>query len=270
MRAFNYALLALVASILLVAMPAGANPFDKAVETRVLPGWRMADGRLMAGIELALAPGWKTYWRAPGDAGIPPLFDWSGSRNLGNAEIAWPTPHVFEQNGMRSIGYKGRMVFPIAIKPKRPGQPVRLSGTIDIGVCKDACVPVQVRIDETLDGTITRPDPFITAALAEQPYSAAEAGLRSVSCEIAAIADGLSLRASFILPSTGGREAAVLETGDPLIWASEPKVTREGSRLTAEFELVNAAGGAFALDRSALRFTVIGQNHAVDIHGCSG
>jgi len=267
-------LIPVLAAVLLAAIPATgparANPYEDAVQTRILPGWRMADGTLMAGLEITLAPGWKTYWRAPGDAGIPPLFDWSGSRNLDGVQLSWPTPHVFRQNGIRTLGYKERVVLPLSVAPRQSGAPVRLSGTIDIGICSDVCVPVRIKVSETLEGTATRPDPAIAAALAERPFSAAEAGLKGTACTVSPAQDGLSLRAEFTLPSTGGREIAVVETGDPLIWASEPRITRQGGQLVAEFDLIHASGGPFAIDRSALRFTILGKRQAVDIQGCDG
>ena len=253
-----------------IAPPARANPYADVVETRILPGWRRTDGTVMAGIEITLAPGWKTYWRAPGDAGIPPLFDWSGSRNLHGTEISWPAPEVFQQNGMQTLGYKDRVVLPIAVAPQRDGRPVRLNGTIDIGICSDVCVPVRVEVSEVLSGKARHPDPVIAAALAERPFSGAEAGLESTQCRVAPTPDGLTLRAEFTMPSTGGREVAVVETGDPMIWASAPKITRRGGNLVAEFELMHANGGPFAIDRSALRFTILGRQQAVDIQGCDG
>ena len=68
-------------------------------------GWQMQNGHHMAGLSLQLAPDWKTYWRAPGEAGIPPLFDWSGSTNVQSVRVHWPSPVVFHLNGMQTIGY---------------------------------------------------------------------------------------------------------------------------------------------------------------------
>src|SRR3981081_3323555 len=48
-----------------------------------------ADAPLRAGVELTLAPGWKTYWRYPGDSGVPPRFDFSHSQNVKSLNIAW-------------------------------------------------------------------------------------------------------------------------------------------------------------------------------------
>ncbi|MEM9552608.1 MAG: protein-disulfide reductase DsbD domain-containing protein, partial [Pseudomonadota bacterium] len=75
------------------------------VQVEVLDGGETAHGTVMTALRLTLADGWKTYWRAPGDAGIPPSFNWRGSRNVGEVAITWPTPQVFNDYGMRSIGY---------------------------------------------------------------------------------------------------------------------------------------------------------------------
>src|SRR5580693_6039182 len=70
-----------------------------------------------AGIEIRLAPGWKTYWRYPGDSGVPPRFDFTGSRNLKSASVHYPAPHRLTDEGGTSIGYKGDVVFPIDVTP---------------------------------------------------------------------------------------------------------------------------------------------------------
>ena len=102
----------------LIAMT-GVSPAmaqESPISGRIIQGWTLPDGRMVAGLDLQLQPGWKTYWRAPGDAGIPPQFDWSRARNVGRIDITWPTPHVFHQNGMRSIGYKDHVVIPLHIQ----------------------------------------------------------------------------------------------------------------------------------------------------------
>ena len=93
-----------VALAALIAPPAVADSWlDDVVRVEVLDGGSAPNGTHRAAIRFTLAEGWKTYWRAPGDAGIPPEFSWRGSRNVGATRIMWPTPKVFDQNGMRSV-----------------------------------------------------------------------------------------------------------------------------------------------------------------------
>ena len=87
-----------------LAPPALAMTQDEVLTATLLPGWRMENGHQMAGLSLTLSPGWKTYWRSPGEAGIPPLFDWSGSDNIASVRLHWPSPSVFHTNGMHMAG----------------------------------------------------------------------------------------------------------------------------------------------------------------------
>jgi len=95
----------------------------------------------VGGLEIELDHGWKTYWRLPGDAGIPPQFDWSKSKNLKSVEVLWPAPHRFIDKGGETIGYKDRVVFPLRIVPENPDQPVELNLSLFFGVCQDICIP---------------------------------------------------------------------------------------------------------------------------------
>src|SRR5271169_3891811 len=81
---------------------------------------------LRAGIEIKLQPGWKTYWRYPGDSGVPPRFDFSGSENLKSAKVSYPAPHLFSDDSGNSLGYKDEVIFPVTVEPAQPGKPVTL------------------------------------------------------------------------------------------------------------------------------------------------
>lgn len=254
----------------LTTLPALAQDrFALPVTAQVLPGWIQADGTRIAAVHLALEPGWKTYWRAPGDAGIPPSFDWSGSDNLHTVSVSWPTPKVFKDNGMRSIGYSDDLVIPITLAPQRSDEPVRLQLTMDIGVCSDICIPHRVTFDETITSRETRPTPAIAAALAQSPYSAREAGVKSAKCKIEPTQDGLRIEARVSVPPTGGTEVIVIEPGLDDVWVGESDTRRTGGEVIAVSEMIHVNGGPIALDRSAIRITVLGSNHAVDIRGCT-
>ncbi|MDX1785495.1 protein-disulfide reductase DsbD domain-containing protein [Roseovarius sp. ZX-A-9] len=257
------------AALLAPGLPvAAAGSLDDVLKARVLTGWRMADGTHMAGLEITLRPGWKTYWRAPGDLGIPPSFDWRGSGNLAGVEIQWPTPAALLQDGMTTIGYTGRVVFPLKVLPDRAGRDIRLQGALDLGVCEDVCIPVNLNISATLPRDAQRRDPAIAAALADRPYSATEARVGSVHCTLSPREGGLTLRADIRMPSAGGTEVAVIETDNPQVWVAPAKTTRNGGTLTAQTRLEHAEGRSFAVNRSALRITVLGTSYAVDIQGC--
>jgi DsbC/DsbD-like thiol-disulfide interchange protein len=121
-----------------------ASPWSEASHSaiRLIAGARAGDA-LMGAIEFRLAPGFKTYWRDPGDSGVPPTFDWSGSDNLAAVDVLWPTPHRFEDGGGSSIGYQAPLMLPLKVRPQDRGAPVRLALRIDYAVCEKMCIPAQ-------------------------------------------------------------------------------------------------------------------------------
>lgn len=263
---------ALGAPLGLIAAPdaaraAGFTVLDDVVQIAFLPGWRAASGRHIAALRVDMAPGWKTYWRSPGEGGIAPQFDWSASENVQGVALHWPTPHAFEQLGLTSVGYKTRLILPVEITPARADAPIRVAVDLQIGVCQDICLPVSRTIRADLSGA-GAVDPLIKAALADRPLTAAEAGLRGLACTLAPTRDGLRITARLDLPATGGREAVVFEPADPGIWVSDAVIRRDGRALTANADMVPPRSIPLVLDRSTLRVTVVGQDRAVAIQGC--
>jgi DsbC/DsbD-like thiol-disulfide interchange protein len=252
-------------STLLAALPAQAE--EPLVQGEILHGWQTRSQGQMAGLHLQLAPGWKTYWRAPGDAGIPPVFDWSRSDNVEAVRIHWPAPHVFTLNGLRTIGYSGDVVLPIEITPRDPGRAVHLRGAVEMGVCSDICVPATLTFDATIEGQ-GAPHPAISGALASLPHSGQDAGVSAIHCTVEPVKDGLRVEARLTLPSTGGEETVVIEAGQPGVWVDQAQVSREGRTLTAVTEMVGPTAAPFALSRDAMVVTVMGRDRVVEVRGC--
>lgn len=271
MRLLSPAALPLLAATLaaLAAAPVGAEVTsqDDVLAAVLLPGWQLPGGAHMAALELDLAPGWKTYWRSPGDAGIPPQFDWSGSRNVRSVRLHWPAPSVFHVNGMQTIGYHDRLVLPAEIVAIDPSQPVVLSARVDLGVCRDICMPASLALEAVI-APPGAPDDRIRAALGARPETPSEAGLTAIGCDVEPIADGLRLTATLDLPARGSAETVAFETADPSVWVAEAVSERRGRRLIAATELVPPSGEPFALDRSGITVTVIDEAGAVEIAGC--
>lgn len=247
----------------------GANPYADYVDVRLVPGWVDPDGRHVAALEITLDEGWKTYWRAPGDAGVPPVFSWAASRNVAQVAVRWPRPEVFVQNGMRSIGYTNQVVIPLLVTPSKTGRDVRLDGKIQIGICSDICVPLNVRLDGLVLPASVQRVPAIAAALADQPFAGHEVGLRKAICRVSVGKHGVALEAEMSIPSSGREEVVVVEIADPDVYVAEAKVTRKGRILVAQTELMRMDGKMFAIDRSLVRLTILGSEQAVDIQGCT-
>jgi len=259
-------LLALVAPLLVA--PAAARASSDMVSITILPGWRNADGSQMAALRFEMADGWKTYWRAPGDAGIPPRFHWGGSRNLGAVEVLWPTPQQTTTNGLRTLGYSHELILPLRLTPAQAELPITLAADLEIGICNDICVPVDTSVSLELPPADGARDPRIAAALAARPYTAAEAGVGRVACTLTPVADGLRLVAEIDMAQMGGHEMVVIETGNPDLWVAQAETTRQGNRLRAETRVYHVEGRGVLLSRGGLRLTVLSTGDAVDIRGC--
>jgi DsbC/DsbD-like thiol-disulfide interchange protein len=131
-----------------------------------------ANGALRAGVEVRLATGWKTYWRYPGDSGVPPVFDFSKSENVKSVSVLWPAPHRFMDDGGASIGYKGSVIFPIHVVPDRPNRPARLRLSLDYAVCEKLCVPAKGAAILELASTPSPHDARLAEAEAQTPREA--------------------------------------------------------------------------------------------------
>lgn len=107
-------------------------------------------GRIEGGVEIALEPEWYTYWRNPGEAGVPPSFDFSGSDNVGAVEVRYPAPERHDDGMSVSLIYRDQVVFPLAITAIDPTKPVTLSVAARFGVCNEVCVPVATDASLTL------------------------------------------------------------------------------------------------------------------------
>ena len=237
------------------------------ISARFLPGAQLEDGSRMAGLRLMLEDGWKTYWRSPGDAGIPPRLDWSGSRNIASAEVLWPRPEVFQSFGLRTIGYSGQVVLPVRLVPDDPDAPMDVVLTADLGVCKELCVLERFDLAETIPpGGRSIGWRQINRALEAVPVDAADAGMTASTCRITGA--GVERRLEAVLEFgalTSGVE--VLVEGDETLWVRDAESEARDGQVHVHAN-VRLADGAGWLDRSAIRMTVLADGFAADIRGC--
>lgn len=146
MRKLSVILTALLALLPQVASAEEtASPWATAdeVQVRLLSGQVAADTAptVTLGLEIRLAPHWKTYWRTPGTAGLPVTIDWTNSTNLKSADIAWPAPRRFEFSGIESFGYTDELVLPITAHVATPGQALHLAAAVNMMACAELCIP---------------------------------------------------------------------------------------------------------------------------------
>lgn len=166
-----------LASLGLAALPhpvfAGqpASPWARDLKSaaRLVAGASTGQGEtllLSAGLEITLDPGTKTYWRTPGDSGVPPHFDWSASTNVAEVVVRWPAPIRFPDGNGFSIGYKQAVILPLDIRPTDPAKPVTLVMKLDYAVCERICIPAKAEGSLRL-GAGPAPDPALDRRIEE-------------------------------------------------------------------------------------------------------
>ena len=151
-----------------------ASPWqrDSHSAVRLLAGSR-SGAVLLGGIAIQLQPGWKTYWRTPGDSGVPPRFDFSKSENVEAVTVMWPAPMKFDDGaGGTSLGYKQQVVLPLRIVARSADKPVTLRAAISYAVCEKICIPVDASAELTFASVASTEDGALSSALDTVPKPA--------------------------------------------------------------------------------------------------
>src|SRR5450631_447150 len=166
---------AIVASSLAIeARAEDASPWqrDGHSAVRLLAGSRRG-GVLLGGIAVQLQPGWKTYWRSPGDSGVPPRFDFPKSENIEAVTVLWPAPVKFDDGaGGSSMGYHDQVVLPLRIVAKNTDKPVTLRAAVNYAICDKLCVPVEADVELAFTSVASTEDSALFAALDTVPKPA--------------------------------------------------------------------------------------------------
>jgi suppressor for copper-sensitivity B len=212
------------------------------------------------GIEFRLAPGWKTYWRSPGDAGLPPEIDWSGSENLAEATVLWPAPKRETLLGFETFIYQNRVVLPITARATDPAKPVRLRANVSYLVCEVLCVPAEATLALDLDVAPGRPAPnagLIAGFNARVPSRASTA----FSLERALLSesnDGLTLEVA-VRARTPFAAPDIFIEGPRQMRFGKPRLEMDDERLSGVFIVpVTVTGNRAALSGATpFIFTVV-------------
>jgi DsbC/DsbD-like thiol-disulfide interchange protein len=225
-------LMALCAAASLIGMTSSAaiaadvSPWDEdgqsaarlvAAQARDEGGIRM----FRAGVEIKLKDGWKTYWRYPGDSGVPPTLDFSKSQNVKSVTVLYPAPKKFPDGaGGNSIGYKGDVILPLHVVPQDARKPVTLNLKLDYAACEKLCVPAEAKLELLLSGKAGAQDMTLATAEALVPKHA-EIGAAGVP-EIRAIhreAGSGKPRVVVDVAAPAGAPVALFAEGPTAQWA---------------------------------------------------
>lgn len=155
------------------AADALVSPWSSSAKSaaRLIASGSFEDGVYRAGVEIKLDPGTLTYWRNPGDGGVPPVFAFDGSDNLAKTEVRFPAPTRYSEAGVQSFGYKDGVIFPLDVTPKDSRRPVEIVLDLHYATCDQICLPAEAKIRITL-APQQQPGPeavLIAAARAQVP-----------------------------------------------------------------------------------------------------
>jgi DsbC/DsbD-like thiol-disulfide interchange protein len=247
---------------------ADESPWSEDIRSaiRIIAGTnKNANAPLRAGVEIKMQPGWKTYWRYPGDSGVPPQFDFSNSENLKSATVLYPAPSLFKDETGQTLGYKERVVFPVVVSPQQPDKPVRLRLKVDYAVCEKLCVPVEGRAELTLGSGNSSHNTELTAAEGRVPrqVTAAQAGLNARR-----VNTGTKPLVTVDLAAPAGQTVDLFVEGPTPRWAlpiPKPVKPTPAGRAQFSFELDGSPPGSDPMGQIDLTFTVVTGEWAFEV-----
>lgn len=242
---------------------------DSKSAMRLIAGAAKDGAALRAGIEVRLQPGWHTYWRYPGDSGVPPRFSFAGSDNIKSVKVSFPAPILFADGGGNSIGYKDNVIFPVEIVPRDASKPVTARLKIDYAVCEKLCIPAEGKAELPLGAAASA-----SPSTQEASLTAAEA---LVPKKIAADALGLTARrvndaakplVAVDIKASGDAPMQIFAEGPTEGWAlpiPKPAQGAPAGRRHFGFELDGLPPGVDPKAPFALTFTVVEGDRAYEI-----
>lgn len=186
---------------------------------------RAPDGTTLVGLELDMPDADKTYWRLPGESGIPTEIDTKGSDGVTSAAIEWPYPTPEVTQGFLDYVYHGHTVLPVQLKTS--GGATLLQASVIMGVCSDVCVPVRTRFSLPL--SFTTPDAANglrlrqAEALAPLPWDKPQPAFANVRFDTTERALRLDLADATIDP-----DSVIASTTDPTIVFDAPQKSPDG------------------------------------------
>ena len=254
------------------AADAGASAWDGDARSaaRVIAGARSAGqgAPLRAGIEIRLKPGWHTYWRYPGDAGVPPRFDFAGSQNLKAVEVRWPAPRRLSEAGLETIGYDRDLILPLQVTPQNPAQPVVLRVKLEYAVCEQLCVLAEAKGELALAGGPASQEAALAAAEARVPRAAALGEGRALAISLVRREDASPRpRVLVDVEAPAGAAVDLFAEGPTPQWSLPVPVAVEGAPAGLKrfaFELDGAPPGS-KYEGALLNLTAVTDGDAIEV-----
>lgn len=236
------------------------------VSVDLIPGSLDASGTRTIGLSLRMAEEWKTYWRSPGQAGIPPTIDWSASENLASAVVRWPMPEIYESFGMQTVGYAEQVTLPVELTPKDPAQPIGVAVSLLLGVCREICVLEETSVAGVIPPDLAEGADYVAMALDNVPAPGAAQGMQSATCRIAGSGETRKFEATLAFADPVG-DATVLIEGPEGAWFHATETRIDGAEVHVTSDLTLLFDDVW-ITRDGVRMTLLADGWAADIQGC--
>ena len=146
LRTFIYILFVSFFCTNVVALSSDWSIGDSSKVRLISPYSQNNNKELLIGLEYEMDPGWKTYWKSPGDGGFAQNISWENSANINNLEVLWPTPEKFQILGLTSLGYENNVIFPLKLEINDESQNTFVNLQVNFLICKDICIPGDARV----------------------------------------------------------------------------------------------------------------------------
>lgn len=257
---------ALTVSLAMMATPNAV--YAGVSDISFLNGWRDTDGYHYGAIKIELEDGWKTYWRSPQGAGIPPILVMHQAHNITDVQIMYPRPNLYWEFGEQVLGYTDGVTFPIRFKLDDVDDVAALQSELMFGVCKDVCVPMEFNFAAQLSADDSQGTQEIRSALADGPKRAETVGAGMTSCQIIPDDQSYTLSADLKWSSSESPVFAVVEYPNDAFWVTPVETHMSNGALGLKATVKYYGTGSGFLQRDAIRVSILTDSYLVEFRGC--
>ena len=248
-----------------------SQPNEEYWQIDFLNAWETVNGNHQYGLFINLSHEWKTYWKNPGDSGFTPEFQISRSENLAKIELIWPTPDIFLENDSQIYGFKKKLVLPILIYPKLIDVPTHFELKVNLGFCKDICIPKTFYFkSKTTQNTTNEQDSEILESLRKVPINLPSLK-KYISCTI--VKDGKKLalvsrlNTEFFKGDKSVKDMIFQYKGSD-IWFTD-KVSKLGEKADVFKTTINQINNqSMLIDRSKIELILLTKEGGFTFNGC--
>jgi len=209
-------------------------------------------GRAVALVDLKMEPGWHTYWKNPGAAGMAPKIEWQLPPNVTVVDAGWPVPKKLPPVEVTTYGYEDEVVLPAVLKVASnspPGQVV-IKAHVSWLECKEVCLPASADVEATLN--VVSPDEEIKTT--PDPERARIVHLWQHSMPLPQNWLGTDVRTWWEKPADGDTRPLVIEWAGPEHQADFYPDANDHYEIQGATEMIPTKGGNIGLRKLVKKF----------------